>query len=97
MLSPRIDHQIRLNGQRNFGLVPMFDFDDFDTSTTSKTLKIRPFKKKKFILNIFFKFYFIWVWPSHCRNMVVTCQYVPDTVNLKKKEKEKEKEKKAEF
>ena len=43
MSSPRIDHQIRLYGQRNFGLVPMFDFDYFDTSTASKTLKIRTF------------------------------------------------------
>ena len=36
MLSLRVDHQIRLYRQRNFGQVPMFD-----TGTTIKTLKIR--------------------------------------------------------
>ena len=86
MLYSRIDHQIRLYGQRNFGQVPMFDM-----GTTSKSLKIRTQGVPSFSfiylfilfifnikLNIFLNFFFfIWVWSSHCCNTVVTCRYVP--------------------
>ena len=83
----------------------------FDTGTTSKTLKIRtqgvPYFSfiYLFIFNIklnkkkFFNFFFIWVWPSHCCNTVVTCRYVPNTANLKEEEQEQEQEEeeRAEF
>ena len=48
MLSPRIDHQIRLYGQRNFGQVPMID------TGTSKTLKIQTQGLPSFSFFLFF-------------------------------------------
>ena len=33
----------------------------------------------------FFLKKFIWVWSGHCCNTDVTCRYVPDVTNLKKK------------